>query len=263
VHSRLFRALTRARFRPGHIGADGLHSRVRQLVFGPQERFERYLGYRVAAFQSEGYRYRDELVYVLYTQVGQQLGRFSMRDDRTMFLFTFSDETPDRATQDLAAQKALLHERYSKSGWECPQILAALDASNELYFDRVSQIHMDPKDGLWTRGRVTLLGDAAWCVSLLAGEGSSLAMTGAYILAGELHRANGNYARAFARYQDLFYPFIQQKQRVALRSAGTFTPKSRLSLFLRNEIMKLLKIPWIADLAFGRDLADHIALPQY
>ena len=74
------------------IGADGLHSRVRQLVYGEQSRFERYLGYKVAAFEVKGYRPRDELVYVMYTQVGQQVVRFAMRDDRTMFLFTFADK---------------------------------------------------------------------------------------------------------------------------------------------------------------------------
>ncbi len=73
------------------IGADGLHSRVRELVFGAESRFEKYLGYKAAAFQVEGYSPRDELVYVMYTQVGQQVARFAMRDDRTMFLFTFAD----------------------------------------------------------------------------------------------------------------------------------------------------------------------------
>ena len=122
---------------------------------------------------------------------------------------------------------------------------------------------MDPQQGLWTRGRVTLIGDAAFCVSLLAGQGSALAMIAAYILAGELHRSRGDYASAFARYQDLFGPFVQMKQKAALRLAGTFAPKSAFSMFLRNQIMKLLTIPWIADWAFGRDLSDKIVLPDY
>ena len=78
------------------VGADGLHSRVRELVFGAESEFERYLGFKVAAFQVEGYRPRDELVYVLYTEVGQQVGRFTMRDDRTLFLFTFADDDATR-----------------------------------------------------------------------------------------------------------------------------------------------------------------------
>jgi 2-polyprenyl-6-methoxyphenol hydroxylase-like FAD-dependent oxidoreductase len=246
------------------IGADGLHSRVRELVFGPQSRFEKYLGYKVAAFEAPGYRPRDELVYVMYTEVGQQVGRFAMRGDRTMFLFIFqSEESNGTEDAEVRAQKALLRKRFGNSGWECPAILDALDAANELYFDRVSQVHMGEDAGSWTRGRVTLLGDAASCVSLLAGQGSALAMVAAYILAGELHRAGGDHAAAFARYQERFGTFVLRKQKGALRFAGTFAPKSKLSMFLRNQIMNLLKIPVIADLAVGREFADELALPDY
>ncbi|MGH9713204.1 MAG: FAD-binding domain [Candidatus Acidiferrales bacterium] len=244
------------------VGADGLHSRVREIVFGPQERLEKYLGCKVAAFEVAGYRPRDELVYMLYTEVGQQVGRFTMRGDRTLFLFTFADEDVMGAG-DVSSQKTLLRKRFGKSGWECPRILDALDAAKDLYFDRVSQIRMDADERLWTRGRVTLIGDAASCVSLLAGQGSALAMVAAYILAGELHRAKGNYAEAFARYQGLFAPFVHAKQEAALRFAGFFAPKSRMALFIRNQGMKLMKIPWIADYAVGRDFADKIALPDY
>lgn len=90
------------------IGADGLHSRVRELVFGPQSRFEKYLGYKVAAFEVKGYRPRDELVYVMYTEVGQQVGRFAIYGDRTMFLFIFGDQGIDGTMiGDIQAQKAL------------------------------------------------------------------------------------------------------------------------------------------------------------
>ena len=108
-----------------------------------------------------------------------------------------------------------------------------------------------------------LLGDAASCVSLLAGQGTSLAMVAAYILAGELHQAQGNYAQAFSRYEERFGPFVFKKQKVALRFAGSFAPKSRFSMFLRNQIFNLLRIGWIANLVVGRDLADHIELPDY
>lgn len=244
------------------VGADGLHSRVRELVFGKERRFEKYLGYKAAAFEVEGYRPRDELVYLMYTQVGQQVGRFALRGDRTMFLFTFADENASGG-DTVQSQKALLRQRFGNSGWECPEILEALDSAEDLYFDRVSQIHMDPQQGLWTRGRVTLLGDAASCVSLLAGQGCALAMVAAYILAGELYRAKGNYAEAFQRYQDLFGPFVFSKQKAAMRFAGAFAPKSQFAMFLRNQIFRLMAIPWIADLAVGRDLADRITLPDY
>lgn len=244
------------------VGADGLHSRVRELVFGPESHFEKYLGYKVAAFAVQGYRPRDELVYMTYTQVGQQVGRYAIGDDFTMFLFIFADD--DAAIPaDLTGQKALLRRRFANCGWECPRILDALDSADELYFDRVSQIHMDPQKGLWTRGHVTLIGDAASCVSLLAGQGSALAMVAAYILAGELHRAGGEYPKAPARYQDLFAPFVLRKQKAALRFAGAFAPKSKFGLFLRNQIFRLMSLPWVAALAAGRDLADRITLPNY
>jgi 2-polyprenyl-6-methoxyphenol hydroxylase-like FAD-dependent oxidoreductase len=245
------------------VGADGLHSKVREIVFGPESRFEKYLGYKVAAFESTGYRPRDELVYVMHTEVGQQVARFSMRRDRTMFLFIFEHESSDGACDNIGAQKALLRQRFGRSGWECPQILNALDDCDELYFDRVSQIRMDPGQGLWTRGRVVLLGDAACCVSLLAGRGSALAMVAAYILAGELHRSQCDYPRAFERYQQLFGPFVLKKQDAALRFAGYFAPKSKTSLFVRNQMMNLMRNLWIADWVVGRDIADRIDLPRY
>ena len=144
------------------IGAGGLHSRVRDLVFGPESRFEKFLPYKAAAFGIDAYRPREHLTHVMYTEVGQQVGRFAMRDDQTMFLFTFADSDPD--VGDLAAKKGLLRRRFGGSGWECPTILDALDRADDLYFDRVSQIRMDA----WSRGRVALVGDAAYCVSLLA-----------------------------------------------------------------------------------------------
>jgi 2-polyprenyl-6-methoxyphenol hydroxylase-like FAD-dependent oxidoreductase len=244
------------------VGADGLHSRVRELVFGPGSRFERYLGIKVAAFEVEGYRPRDELVYVMYSEVGQGVSRFSMRNDRTMFLFTFADPDPS-VPSDVSGQKALLRERFGGCGWECPRILDALDTTSDLYFDRVSQIEMGAAPGSWTKGRVTLVGDAAFCVSLLGGQGSALAMAAAYILAGELRRADGDHAAAFARYQQRFGSFVAMKQRAARRLSGTFAPKSRFSLLLRNQVFRLLSVPWIAELAIGRELTDRIELPDY
>ena len=244
------------------IGADGLHSRVREIVFGPEQRFENYLGYKAAAFGVDGYRPRDELVYVMHTEVGQQISRFAMHDDRTMFLLTFADASPE-IPASLEGQKALLKARFVDTGWEWPKIMETLDSVSELYFDRVSQIRMDPSRGLWTQGRVSLIGDAAFCLSLLAGQGAALAMVSAYIVAGELHRANGDYRPAFARYQELFAPFIEMKQKAALRLAGFFAPKSKLALFARNQIMNLMRLPFAAELAMGRDMVDKIAIPDY
>lgn len=241
------------------IGADGLHSPVRRLAFGAEGRFEKYLGYCVGAFEVEGYRPRDELVYVSYAVPGKQLARFSMRGDRTLFLFVFASEQPPtidaHATQ---IPKRVLWSQFANAGWECPQILSALETCDEIYFDRVSQIRMDR----WSAGRVALLGDAAFCPSLLAGQGSALAMTAAYVLAGELGRARDNPELAFRRYEQVLRAPIFAKQVAAEKFAAGFVPRSALGLFIRNQITRAFSIPLVAKLAMGPSLIDRIALPD-
>ena len=179
------------------VGADGLHSSVRNLTFGPQSRFEKHLGYAVAAFETSGYRPRDEDIYLMYGEPGRMLGRFALHDNRTLFLFVFATSRPELPAT-LEAQKALLRDVYGQGGWECRTILSELDGTSELYFDSVSQIRMQN----WSRGRIALVGDAAFCVSLLAGQGSALAMIAAYVLAGELSASQGQYQQAFANYEN-------------------------------------------------------------
>jgi len=242
------------------VGADGLHSRVRALVFGPEEKFEKDLGYRVAAFEVEGYAPRDELVYVSHTAPGRQVSRFSMREDRTLFLFVFRDEYARAALpEDDEARKAALCRVFGDMGWECPQILAAMREAENIYFDRVSQIHM-PR---WTKGRTALLGDAAAAVSLLAGEGCGLAMAEAYVLAGELARTQGDHAAAFASYERRMMPFLRKKQGSAGKFAGTFAPKNAFGIATRNLFTRLLRFPPLAEWLIGRDLRDDVVLPDY
>ena len=238
------------------IGADGLHSQVRRLVFGPPEQFEKYLGITVAAFELEGYRPRDELVAVMYTKVGYQVTRLSLRGDVTMFLFTVVDDG-SIANRDAAAQQAALRARLAGAGWEIPSILERMGEATTFYCDRVSQIRMPS----WTRGRVALVGDAAACVSLLAGQGSALAMVEAYVLAAELAAARGNHVEAFARYERRLMAFLRSKQQAAVRLAPAFAPRSRRQLFLRNSILKLFNVPLVAKLAMGNSLRDAIELP--
>jgi 2-polyprenyl-6-methoxyphenol hydroxylase-like FAD-dependent oxidoreductase len=242
------------------VGADGLHSSIRRLAFGPQERFEKKLGYVAAAFEARGYRPRDEDVYVLYCAPGRMVARFALHDDRTLFLFVFSEgiETTTEAL-DLPAQKAILRKQYCDGKWECADILGELDDAREVYFDRVSQIKMDK----WSQGRVALVGDAAFCVSLTAGQGSALAMTAAYVLAGELAASGGLYEGAFDRYDAILRAFITRKQRAAERFASAFAPRTRLGLFARNQIVKACNLPGLAKIVFGRDIIDRLPLPAY
>lgn len=241
------------------IGADGLHSRIRQLVFGEEREFEAFLDYEVAAFQVSDYPHRDPDVYVMYTQVGRQIARFSLRDDRTVFLLVWTADGKSPIPADSAAQRELVRARFTGAEWETNEVLAAMDRTDELYFDRVSQIRM-PR---WSQGRVALVGDAAYCVSLLAGQGSALAMIGATVLAGELYRAKGDYRAAFERYDNRLRPFIEAKQRAAVGFASSFAPKTSWQLFLRNRAMALLNIPFFSNVLLTRELRDRIEVPTY
>jgi 2-polyprenyl-6-methoxyphenol hydroxylase-like FAD-dependent oxidoreductase len=242
------------------IGADGLHSRVRALAFGPEERFEVPLGYHVAAFEAEGYRPRDDLVYVSHAIPGRQVSRFTMRDDRTLFLFVLRDEYLQGAGLGSDAErKATLARAFAPAGWECPRILEAMQRADSLYFDRVSQIRMDR----WSKGRVALAGDAGACVSLLAGEGTGLAIAEAYVLAGELAATPHDVAGALARYEERLMPFLRRKQLAAMKLASTFAPASSLGIAFRDVATRLMRFAPFADWVVGRDLRDDIALPEY
>ncbi len=242
------------------IGADGLHSRVRRLAFGPEEAFAVSLGYHVAAFAVEGYRPRDELVYVSHGIPGRQISRWSMRDDKTLFLFVFRDEylTTDRPSTE-EERKAVLANVFADAGWEAPRILAAMTNVRGIYFDRVSQIRMDR----WTTGRTALVGDAAACVSLMAGEGAGLAMAEAYVLAGELCHCGGDYGAAFARYEERLLPFLKRKQQTTARFASAFAPKSAFGLTFRNLVLRLFRLPFLVDFFLGRAVRDEIKFPDY
>jgi len=154
-------------------------------------------------------------------------------------------------------QKAMLRERYGAGAWGTRRVLGELDSAQDLYFDRVSQIWMEG----WSKDRVALVGDAAFCPSLMAGQGAALAMTAAYVPAGELARAGGRRAEAFARYEVVLRPFIAAKQQAAARSA--FAPKTRWGRALRNAVITACAIPGVARLAFGRGIIDAMQLPDY
>jgi 2-polyprenyl-6-methoxyphenol hydroxylase-like FAD-dependent oxidoreductase len=239
------------------IGADGLRSGVRRLVFGPDEQFERPLGYAVAAFEAEGYRPRDPDIYTMYGQPGRMAGRFTLHEDRTLFLFVFAHEGPAPST--LGAQVELVNWLYRADGWEIPEILRRLRMTSDLYLDSVSQI-VAPA---WSRGRVALLGDAAFCVSLLAGQGSALAMLAAYVLAGELAACDGRVGEAMANYEQRLRPFIESKQAGAVRMAGAFAPRTRFGLWFRNRVVNALDLPGIAKMVVGREIIDRFQLPEY
>lgn len=237
------------------IGADGLHSNVRRLVFGPEDRFEHYLGCKVAACVVDGYGGGTSDTYLTYSVPGRQIGQFTLRGDRTMFLFVFRDQHDDRGM----TPKEQLHNQFDDAGWESRQILAAVDKADDLYFDVVSQIRMDR----WSNDRVLLIGDAAGCISLLGGEGTGLAITEAYALAGELARAGDDHRRAFARYESLLRPFIEGKQAGAERMLGFFATRTRFGLWFRDVALRAMNLGRPIAGLFAGSVRDDLDLPDY
>ena len=138
-------------------------------------------------------------------------------------------------------------------------MLRALQGATDLYVDRMSQIIM-PR---WTKGRVALLGDACACPSLLAGEGSAMAMAEAYTLAGELHAADGDYARAFAAYEAKLQPYVARKQKAARGFASSFVPKSAAGVWLRNVVLNVVGRLGISRMLFRGQFNDVLKLSDY
>ena len=239
------------------VGADGLHSKVRELLFGPEDRFEAFLGYAFAAFTVTGYGPRTTDTYMGYGVPGRHASRVSMRDDRTLVLLIWRDESSSLPPTD-EGRRVLLRERFAGMGWETDRMLEALGSANDLYLDSVSQIHL-PR---WSDGRIALVGDAAWAPSFLAGEGCGLGIIGAYALAGELARSGGDPI-ALGRYEGRLRGFIESKQKMATRFGGAFCPSTGFGVMFRNWVASLLNVRPIANLALSRELKDEIELPDY
>jgi 2-polyprenyl-6-methoxyphenol hydroxylase-like FAD-dependent oxidoreductase len=242
------------------VGADGLHSTVRALAFGPQSRFERFLGCYIAAFRVPDYPHRDELTHVSHTVRRRQAGRVSLRNGETLVLFVWRSESAhSEIPREREQQHSAIRRAFGDMGWETPELLQAMESAVDFYFDCVSQIHM-PR---WSSGSVVLLGDAAACPSLLAGEGTGLAMLEAYVLAGELHRANGNAAAALRAYEQQLRQFVSGKQDSAVWFRGFFAPETGLGLAVRNLAVHAFGVPLIAKPLLIRSLRDNLELPEY
>jgi 2-polyprenyl-6-methoxyphenol hydroxylase-like FAD-dependent oxidoreductase len=192
------------------IGADGLHSALRAMVFGPRERFVRHLGL-VLAFYSVPNEFGLDRWLIDYQESGRSAGLRPIQDaTRAIAMFSFPSVGFDVDYRDVAAQKRLLRERMAGFGWQTRRILDHLDDTPDFYLDQVAQVVM----GRWSSGRVGLLGDAAFCSSPMSGQGTGLALVGAYLLAGELAAAGWDPAAGFAGYEGRMRSFVEANQEI-------------------------------------------------
>jgi 2-polyprenyl-6-methoxyphenol hydroxylase-like FAD-dependent oxidoreductase len=223
------------------VGADGLHSRVRSLAFGDEANFVRYLGYYVSIFTVPNYLHLDHRG-LYYGTLGKKVGIFSGGDPReAKASFFFATGPLDYDRRDTEQQKSILRDHFQQEDWEVPRLLEIMAAAPDFYFDSVSQVKMKK----WSAGRSVLLGDAAYCASPLSGMGTGMAVVGAYILAGELAQAGGDYVLAFERYESLMRSFVDQCQKIADGGTDWFVPRTPFRLWLSNQMWKILPYtPW-------------------
>ncbi len=224
------------------VGADGLHSKVRALGFGPEGRFVRPLGARVTAFLLDRSAFPDAEPGTSYslTEVGRAAALASVDADRLVAFFIWRTGGRPR----FAPAEDELRAAFAGAGWHVPALLDLLRTPREVYFDEVAQVGM-PR---WSQGRVVLLGDAAFAVSLIAGKGATLAMAGAVVLADALAENTGEPEKAFAAHEARLRPWVQAAQRTARRNVHQFTPANRVQLLARGVVLHLAARPVFASL---------------
>lgn len=205
------------------IGADGLHSRVRELVFGEESRFLHHLGTYLAVFGMENFlELTDWQVWLRDGTAGY--GIYPVRANTEIRVMLGFESAPlGHDHRDIEQQRRLTADAFAALRWETPRLLKAMAGAPDFYFDSMAHVRM----GGWSKGRVALLGDAGYCASPLSGQGTSLALVGAYILAYELGRAAegpqggaGRHGAAFARYEGRMRPFVEINQAIALENPG-------------------------------------------
>jgi 2-polyprenyl-6-methoxyphenol hydroxylase-like FAD-dependent oxidoreductase len=225
------------------IGADGLHSNVRRLAIGSESQFIKRMSRYVAICSMPNFLeldywqtwYRDE-------QTQTMAGVYSARANREARAFLgFADEDLAIDYRDLDAQRAQVQRRFAGAGWVVPRIVEAMLAAPDFYFDEMAQIVMER----WWSGRVGLVGDAAYCCSPLSGQGTSVALVGAYVLAGELAAADGDPGRGFANYQARILDYVRGNQSLAFDEDTGDPP---IPEHVRHQIVNSLTLPDYPDL---------------
>src|SRR5215471_11726802 len=248
------------------IGADGLHSNVRRIAFGEESRFLRDLGLYLCVYSVPNYLKLDRME-IQYSELGRIAAIWSSRGDTNVrACFGFAAPSLQIGLHDRPQQQQALETVYEGIDWEVPHLLALMPTATDWYFDKAAQINM-PR---WSQGRVVLVGDAAYCASPMSGQGTSLALIGAYVLAGELAAASGDCLRAFSEYESAMRPFIEANQALGLRSSKIMLSGENKSVrgWLLKQFMRLMPGPvleWIINRSTERirKAANAISLKNY
>ncbi len=223
------------------IGADGVHSKVRELVFGPESKFEVPLGHRTAASILDRVPAGvDERDFTMLTAPGRMVAVYPIRGGRAATFFVHRTNLERGPEEPLETMRHV----YGGLGWLVPELLERSDGAS-LYYDRVTQIRIDS----WTSGRVTLCGDAAWCVSLMAGQGASLALAGAERLGAALDWAGTDVEGALARWEGELRPHLATRLDAGRSTAGWFVPEKRWRMAVRDLAMRTAAMPVLSRLA--------------
>jgi 2-polyprenyl-6-methoxyphenol hydroxylase-like FAD-dependent oxidoreductase len=210
------------------VGADGLHSTVRRLAFGPESGFIRHMGMYVATMPLDGPAENPREV-LMYNTPGRAASISPVPSGAIAFFAYRSPAVPDFNHRDTAQHRRMLTAAYAGVSWRVPELLNRVQTADDLYFDSVSQVRLPT----WSKGRITLLGDAASCVSLF-GDGSTLAIAGAYTLAGELAAGPDDHRSAFRRYETRHRKLVEPKQQSIKSAAALIVPATRSGIVGRN-----------------------------
>lgn len=234
------------------IGADGLHSTTRRMVFDKDEYKLNNLGACFSVFSIPNYLSLNHTE--VQCEANQKLISITSDENPKIAtaIFSFRAQNILNNMRDEKEQKRFLRDTFQDFGWETSKVLELMSESDDFYFDSATQVKMKS----WTKGRVALLGDAGYSASPISGQGNNLALVGAYVLAGELKQAGGNYIRAFNRYNELLHPFVEANQKLGILVNETFLVKDEVSQEIAeersNKIMEEVKI-----------VANMITLPDY
>jgi 2-polyprenyl-6-methoxyphenol hydroxylase-like FAD-dependent oxidoreductase len=242
------------------VGADGVYSAVRELAFGPHERFVQPLGGYTSYFTVPDPGDLDGWLLMYNAPGGRVATIRPARDGTAQASLAFRSARLRYDRQDRRAQEQLLRSTFAGVGWRVPTLLSAMADASDFYFDAFCQVHLDS----WTAGRVALIGDAAYCSSPLSGLGTSLAMVGAYVLAGELAASEGEPGPAFARYHTVMRDYVRQCQQLPPGGIKGYAPNSSLMIRMRDLSMNMMtRWPMRPMIAAQFTKADSIDLPDY